>query len=146
MQRDLWSRNSETQRRVQERHWPAESQQWVPQDHDYDDDRDDDDDDDDDDGECGDNKIDDDDLEGECGGARPPDTQQCSGSCREPSRTPGQPNGWTRLENGLDDHDDVDEDEAYDEENYDSALDHTVLKQVDAVDDVDHMRVSPNPK
>ena len=62
MQRDLWSRNSETQRRVQERHWPAESQQWVPQDHDYVDDRDDDDDDDDDDGECGDNKIDDDHL------------------------------------------------------------------------------------
>ena len=59
MQRDLWSWNSETQRRVQERHWPAEPQQWVPQDHDYDDDRDDDDD---DDGECGDNKIDDDDL------------------------------------------------------------------------------------
>jgi len=89
----------------------------------------------------------------ECGGARPPDTKTCNGACLQPGLQPGQrpgkPNGWTRLEDALQDKaselEDV-EDEAYEDENYDSALDHTVVKQVEDDEDADHRRVSPNPK
>ena len=88
-------------------------------------------------------------MKGECGGARPPDTKTCHGSCPGPSPSQGKPNGWTRLEDALKDNvsdlEDV-EDEAYEDENYDTAFDHTARKEVEDDEDADHRRVSPNPK
>ena len=88
--------------------------------------------------------------QGECGGARPPDTKTCNGACLQSNPRQGKPNGWTRLEEeALQDNvshlEDL-EDEAYEDENYDSALDHTVRKQVEDDEDADHRHVSPNPK
>ena len=72
-----------------------------------------------------------------CGGARPPDTQDCQGQCREAPQGGGVTEGWSRLEDGGG--------EEWREEGAENALDHTVEKAPE-VEDLLVRLPQPNPK
>ena len=73
-----------------------------------------------------------------CGGARPPDTQDCQGQCREAPQGGGVTEGWSRLEEDK-------EQEEWREEGAENALDHTVEKAPE-VEDLLVRLPQPNPK